>query len=129
MTKRGAKVMTEILGELEDAGFGSERRLHDKARAGRVLGVEYDRDAGHWRFTSEPGYLGPIPSQTQEFIAPRGTVEVCVELMSGAVSSKIYVGAIRQRGAPPAITYVPLRAETSGAMVRVQWTDDAGPQS
>lgn len=80
-----------ILGELTDVFNLSEGRLYQHARAGRVIGINYDHEI--WRFSVRPGFEGPVSDQPREYLVPPGELRgIYPQLISGLVSSQFYIG-------------------------------------
>ncbi|MBI2918540.1 MAG: hypothetical protein HYY01_11175 [Chloroflexi bacterium] len=105
------------------ARFKSARRLYDGVLRGEhVLGIEYV-DGDILVTGALPGYQGALSDEPGRYVAPRGTQGVSVELVSGVVSARVYVGQLTQRQSPdgpPHVTVV-MWAELSGAVVRAHW--------
>lgn len=82
-----------VLEDLTNVLGLTERPLKEHARAGRILGVNYDH--GTWHFSSNPGFEGPVPDRPQEYLVPPGKLRgVFPQLVSGVVSCQLFVGTI-----------------------------------
>lgn len=83
-----------ILGELTDIFDLSDGCLYRHARAGRVIGIDYNH--GAWHFSVRPGLEGPVSDIPQEYLMPPGELHgVYPQLISGLVSSRLYAGEIK----------------------------------
>ena len=84
-----------VLGNLADVVNLSERPLYEHARAGRIIGIDYDQGTRTWHFSVRPGFEGPVSDEPQEYLILPGLVKgVFPQLISGLVSSQLYVGHI-----------------------------------
>lgn len=84
-----------VLSDLANVFCLSERPLKEHARAGRILGVNFNLDDYKWEFSSNPGFEGPVPDRPQEYLLPPGKLRgVFPQLVSGVVSCQLFVGTI-----------------------------------
>jgi hypothetical protein len=106
---------TRIVQDLAPIFGISERTLWERMMAGQVLGVNYRNGKWLWEFgDGRPGFQGPVPDKVQEYLVPRGTRAVALELLPGAVSGLVFQGSLTEwRG----IFTVEARAATSGRIV------------
>ena len=82
-----------VLKDLANVFHLSERPLYEHARAGRIIGVNYDH--GTWHFSVRPGFEGPVPDIPQEYLVPPGELRgVFPLLLSGEKSGPLFVGTI-----------------------------------
>jgi len=88
-----------------------------RKQAPYVLGIEYDEERGY-RFysnTSEP--VGPIAANPTQYLLPKGTKRVYVEVCDGLVSSKWRLVAVEYKLVHP---YIILQADNSGPIIRLE---------
>jgi hypothetical protein len=115
--KKGVTRVTEELAEVFDL---DPKTIRNHAEAGEVLGVERDRN--RWIFSERPGFEGAVPGEPRRFLAPPAAQGVYPEIISGAISSRFFVGSLRTG---VKTSTVELSGAVSGVWVRVTYSPSA----
>lgn len=117
----GAKIVKKkqklwpLLGKLELLYSYSDRRLYDHFRRGVLLGLSPLTSKGvEARIEGEPTcFVGPVPDVAHDYLKPKMSDEVRVELAGNSpVSSAIWLQKVGRK-------HVVLRADISGAWASI----------